>query len=143
MYYEILIYEVILVHFSFTLPLIRQCFFLFLFFPVSFFTFFLKPKQFCQYLFENLQKQQLRVILLNIYVFNLINFTKLFSLLATFFNTLVSKLLLILYDVASLNNVKSTFFISMLILTTLYNVKTMLLFSTSSFITLINVETTL
>ena len=64
-----------------TLPLIRQCFFLFLLFS------FFKPKLFHQYLFESLRKQQLRGILLNIYVFNLINFTKLCSLLATFFNT--------------------------------------------------------
>ena len=64
-----------------TLPLIRQCFFLFLIFS------FFKPKLFHQYLFESLRKQQLRGILLNVYVFNLINFTKLCSLLATFFNT--------------------------------------------------------
>ena len=64
-----------------TLPLIRQCFFLFLLFS------FFKPKLFHQYLFESLRKQQLRGILLNVYVFNLINFTKLCSLLATFFNT--------------------------------------------------------
>ena len=32
-------------------------------------------------------KEQLKCILLNIYVFNLINFTKLYSLLATFVNT--------------------------------------------------------
>ena len=64
-----------------TLPLIRQCFFLFLIFS------FFKPKLFHQYLFESLRKQQLRGILLNIYVFNLINFTKLCSLSATFFNT--------------------------------------------------------
>ena len=42
---------------------------------------------FYQHHFESLQKQQLRVILLNIYVFNLINFTKLCSLLGTFANT--------------------------------------------------------
>ena len=42
---------------------------------------------FYQYLLESLQKQQLRIILLNIYVFSLINFTKLCSLLATFVDT--------------------------------------------------------
>ena len=46
----------------------------------------MKPKLFYQYLFESLQRQQSRGLLLNIYVFNLINFTKLCSLLAIFFN---------------------------------------------------------
>ena len=87
MYYEILIYWALLAHFSFMLPLIRQCFFLFLLFSGFFFLFcfsflfFFKPKFFDQYLFESLRKQQLRDILLNIYVFHLINFTKLYSLL--------------------------------------------------------------
>ena len=167
-YYEILIYWVLLAHFSFMLPLIRQCFFLFLQFFCFIFYFF-KPKLFHQYLFESLQKQQLRVILLNIYVFNLINFTKLCSLLATFVNTqetfqrcfnvvvrmrwrrndgqcqinVETTLCMSTLKFTTLNNVKSTLPILMLILTTSGNVKTMLLFSTSSFITLINVETTL
>ena len=42
---------------------------------------------FYQYLFESLRKQQLRGVLLNIYAFNLVNFTKSCSLLATFTNT--------------------------------------------------------
>ena len=167
-YYKILIYWVLLAHFSFMLPLIRQCFFLFLQIFCFIFYFF-KPKLFHQYLFESLQKQQLRVILLNIYVFNLINFTKLCSLLATFVNTqetfqrcfnvvvrmrwrrndgqyqinVETTLCMSTLKFTSLYNVKSTLSISMLILTTSGNVKTMLLFSTSSFITLINVETTL
>ena len=62
-------------------------FFFFYFFSVLFFIFF-KQKLFYQYFLESLQKQQLRDILLNIHVFNLINFTKLYSLLATFVNTL-------------------------------------------------------
>ena len=52
-------------------------FYCFYFFPVFCFI-FLKPKLFYQYLFESLQKQQLRGILLNMYAFSLINFTKLF-----------------------------------------------------------------
>ena len=48
---------------------------------------FSKPKLIYQDLLESLRKQQLRGVLLNIYVFNLINFTKLCSLLATFVNT--------------------------------------------------------
>ena len=80
MYYEILIYWVLLPHFSFKLPLFRQCFF----FPSTIFFFI--------YLFfnrnlESLWKEQLKGILLNIYVFNWISFTKLYSLLATFVNT--------------------------------------------------------
>ena len=69
-----------------TLPLFRQCFFLFLLFSVFFFN-FVKPKLFYQYLFESLRKQQLRDIMLDMYVFNLITFIKLCSLLKTFFNT--------------------------------------------------------
>ena len=42
---------------------------------------------FYQYLFGSLQKQKSRGIQLNIYVFSLINFTKLSSLLTTFVNT--------------------------------------------------------
>ena len=61
----------------FTLPLIRQRFFLCLFFQFFFKLF--KQKLFYQYLLGSLRKQQLRDILLNIYFFNLINFTKLFS----------------------------------------------------------------
>ena len=87
MYYEILIYWVFLAHYSFTLPLIRQCFSLFLLFFLFSFLLFFKPKLFYLYLFESLQKQQLRGILLNICVFNLKNFTKLCSFLATFVNT--------------------------------------------------------
>ena len=55
----------------------------FTFFSVLFFIFF-EPKLFYQYLFESIRKQQLRGILLNMYVFNLISFTILCSLLATF-----------------------------------------------------------
>ena len=61
----------------FTLPLIRERFFLCLFFQFFFKLF--KQKLFYQYLLGSLRKQQLRDILLNIYFFNLINFTKLFS----------------------------------------------------------------
>ena len=133
------------------------------------FFFYYKAKLFYEYLSESLRKQQLRGILLNIYVFNLINFTKLCSLLATFVNTqetfqrcfnvvvrmrwrrndgqcqinVETTLCMSTLKFTTLNNVKSTLPISMLILTTSGNVKTMLLFSTSSFITLINVETTL
>ena len=170
-YYEILIYWVLLAHFSLTLPLFRQCFFLFLLFFCLFFFFFnfVKPKLFYQYLFESLQKQQLGGILLNIYVFNLINFTKLCRLLATFFNnqkTFKSCLSVVvrviwLRDVGqywinvettlrmytlkftTLYKVKLTLSISTLILTMLDNAETMLLIWTSSFTTLINVETTL
>ena len=126
---------------------------------------------FYQYLFETLRKQQLRGILLNTYVFNLINFTKLFSLLVIFvniqetfqhgLNILVSVIWrrdIRQYQIkveislgmsgsalkfSTLNNVKSKLLISTLILTTLDNVETMLFFATSSFITLINVEATL
>ena len=138
-----------------------------LFFYVLFFI-FLKPKLLYQYLFVSLQKQQLRGILLNIYVFNLTNSTKLCSLLTTFVNTqetfqrgLTVVTVMWRHDVGQCQinfetalyistlkftmpkNVKSTLSISVLILTTLDNVETMLLFSTSSFMTLINVETTL
>ena len=65
------------------LPLLH-CFFCFYFFSVLM---FFKPKLSYQYLFESLGNQQLGDILLNIYVFYLINFTKLCSLLATFVNT--------------------------------------------------------
>ena len=138
------------------------------FFSVLFFIFF-KPKLSHQYLFESLRKQQLRGILLIIYVFNLINFTKLCSLLAIFVNTReifqcclnVAVRVIWLRDIwqfqiivettfcismlkfTTLNNVKSTLFISTLILTTLDNVEAMLLFSTSSFTTFFNVKTTL
>ena len=106
-FYEILTYWVFLGHFSFTLSLIRQCFYYFYFLFCYFFILFY------QYLFESWQKQQLRGTLLNIYVFNLINFTKLYGLLATFVNTqetfnVVSTLLLGWYDVATLDKVKLT-----------------------------------
>ena len=100
-----------------------------------------------------------RGILLNIYVFNLMNFTKLFSLLATFANAqetyqrglnvvarviwrrhvgqcetnFEAKLLMSTMEFATLNNVKSTFTTSTFSI--LDKVETMLLFSTSSFIT--------
>ena len=122
-----------------------------------------------QYLFESLREQQLRGILLNMYVFNLENVTKLCSLLATFANTqetfqhglnvfvrvvwyrdvgqckikVETTLCMPVLKFATLNNVKSTLSISTLKLKTLDNAETILLFSTYSFITLINVETTL
>ena len=122
-----------------------------------------------QYLFESLQKLESRGILLNIYIFNLINLTKLFSLLATFVNTqeifqralnvvvrviwhcdggqcqinVEPTLCMLTLIFTTWNNVKSTLFISTLMLITLDNVETMLSFSMSSFITLINVERTL
>ena len=122
-----------------------------------------------QYLFESLREQQLRGILLNMYVFNLKNVTKLCSLLATFGNTqetfqhglnvffrvvwyrdvgqckikVETTLCMPVLKFATLNNVKSTLSISTLKLKTLDNAETILLFSTYSFITLINVETTL
>ena len=140
----------------------------FTFFSVLFFIFF-EPKLFYQYLFESIRKQQLRGILLNMYVFNLINFTKLRFFLAIFVSTQetfqcglsVVVRVIWLRDVGqcqsnvettlrmsalrftTLSNVKSTLSISTLILTTSDNVKIMPLFWTSSFITLINVETTL
>ena len=140
----------------------------FTFFSVLFFIFF-EPKLFYQYLFESIRKQQLRGILLNMYVFNLINFTKLRSFLAIFasaqetFQRGLSVVVRViwLHDVGqcqsnvettlrmsalrftTLSNVKSTLSVSTLILTTSDNVKIMPLFWTSSFITLINVETTL
>ena len=102
------------------------------------------------------------------YVFNLINFTKLCRLLATFFNTqktfqrclkvvvrviwlrdvgqyrinVETTLCMYTLKFTTLNNVTLTLSISTLILTTLDNAETMLLFWTSSFTTLINVETT-
>ena len=113
MQYEILIYWAYLAHFSFTLPLIRPRFFLFFLFFCFLFSFF-KLKYFYQYLFvESLRKQQLRGILLNIYIFNLMNFTKLWNLLKNSsiprktFNV-VSMLLLGWCDVATSDNVKST-----------------------------------
>ena len=122
-----------------------------------------------QYLFESLRKQQLRGILLIIYVFNLINFTKLCSLLAIFVNAreifqcclnvavrviwrrdiwqfqiiVETTFRISMLKFTTFNNVKSTLFISTLILTTLDNVEAMLLFSTSSFTTFFNVKTTL
>ena len=122
-----------------------------------------------QYLFESLRKLESRGILLNIYIFNLINFTKLCSLLATFANTqeifqrgfnvvvrviwhcdvgqcqinVEPTLCMSTMKFTTLNIVKSTFFISTLMLIALDNVETMLSFSMSSFITLINVETAL
>ena len=108
MYYEILIYWVLLADFSITLPLNGQCFFLFLHFFCFIFYLF-KPTLFYQYLLKSLRKQQFGGILLTIYVFNLINFTNLCSLLATFLNTqetfnVVSTLLW--YDAATLVMVK-------------------------------------
>ena len=138
-----------------------------MFFSVSL-LFFLKPKLFYQHLFESLRKQKLRGILLNIHVFNLINFKKLLILFAIFVNTqetfqhclnVVVRLiwrrdvgesqikvetnLRSNFKFTTLNNAKSTLSISTLILTTLDNFKMLLLFSTSSFTTLVNVETTL
>ena len=81
MYHEILIYWVLLAHFFLTLSSLRQFFF-------SVFIFnFIKPKLFYQYLYEILRKEQLRGILLNTYVLNMVNVTKLCSLSATFFKT--------------------------------------------------------
>ena len=103
------------------------------------------------------------------YVFNLINFTKLCSLLATFFNTqqtfklclnvvvrvirrhdvgqcqinVKTMLCMSTLKFTTLNNVELMLSISTLILTTLDNAETILLFPTLSFTTLINVETTL
>ena len=48
---------------------------------------YFKPNLFYRYFFESLRKQKLRASLLNIYVFNLINFKLLCTSLATFFNT--------------------------------------------------------
>ena len=76
MYNEILTYCDLLANF-FSYVMIIQVFFFN----------FVKPKLFYQYLFKSLRKQQLRGIMLNMYVFNLITFTKLCSLLTTFFNT--------------------------------------------------------
>ena len=135
---------------------LNNVFFLFL----LFFFKLLKPKLFYQYLFKSLQKQQLTGILLNMYVFNLVNFTNLCRLLATFFNTqktfqrcpnLVVRVIwlhnvgqyqinvetmLCVYTLkfTTLNNVTLTSSISTLILTTLDNAETMLFF--------VNVETT-
>ena len=120
-----------------------------------------------QYLFESSRKLQLRGILLNIYLFNLKNFTKLCPPLATFVNTqetfqrcvnvavkviwcrdvvlcqinVETTLCMPTLGFTTLNNVKSTLSISALILATLDNIGIMLLFSTLSFTTLINVET--
>ena len=132
------------------------------FFSVFFFLKnFVKPKLFYQYLFESLRKQQLRGILLNMYFFILINFTKSCRLLATFFKTnktfqhclnIVVKVIwlcdvgqcwikfettLCMYTLkfTTLNNVKLTLSVSKLILTTLDNAETMLLVWTSSFTT--------
>ena len=169
MYYEILTYWVLLVYFSFTLSLIRQCFFLYLLFFCFIYLFFFKPKLFYQYLFESLPKQQLRGILQNIYVFNLINFTRLCSLLVSFINTqetfqcglnvvvrliwrrnvrqsqvnVETLLCMSTLKFTTLNNVNLALPISVLILTTLDNFEKLLVFSTSSFTTLIKVETTL
>ena len=121
-----------------------------MFFSVLFF-FFFKPKLFFQHLFESLLKQQLRGILLNMYVFKLMNFTKLCSLLGAFVNTqetfqrcsnvavrviwrrdvrqchinVEATLCMSKLKFITLNNVKSTLSISTLILTTLDNVETM------------------
>ena len=137
-----LIYWVLLAHFPYTLPLISQCFSLF------YFVFF-KPKLRYQCLFESLRKQQLRGILPNIYVFNLISFTKLLSLSATSFNAqetfqrglnvvvrVISRRDVGQYQIkvettfcmstlkfTPLNNVKPTLSISILILTTLDSVE--------------------
>ena len=83
MYYETLICWFLLALFSLTLLLFRQCFFLLLLF-FCFFLNFVKPKLFCQYFFESLRKQQLRGILLNMYLFNFINFTNLCKLLCLY-----------------------------------------------------------
>ena len=137
------------------------CFFFFFFFFFFFSIFFFKPKLFYQYLFESLQKEQLRGILLNIYIFNLIILNN--ALLATFINNqeTFQRGPKVVFGViwrcdvgqsqiniettlkfTTFNNIKSTLSISTLILTTLDNVKAMLLVSTSSFIMLINIETT-
>ena len=163
MYYEILIYWVLLAHFYLSLPLF---FFLFVLFFLFYLFVFFKLKLFHQYLFESLRKLQLRNILLNIYVFNLIKFTKLCSLLVTFVNNqknfqcclnvavrvichrdvgqcqinVQTTLYMSMLKFKPLNNIKSTLSIWKLILTTLDKVETMLLLSMSSFIVLINVE---
>ena len=126
---------------------------------VSTFFLFFKPKLFCQYLFESLLKQQSRGILLNIYVFNFINFAELCSLLATFINTeeTFQRCLNIVVRVMSRRdlgqcqiNVETTLCMSKLKFTMLNNVKSTLSISTSklccstsSFTKLINVETAL
>ena len=66
------------------------CFYFFFVFCLNFF----KPKLFCQYFFETLRKQQARGIQLNRYAFSLITFTKLCSLLATFFKVVMKNLIL-------------------------------------------------
>ena len=141
-------------------------FFLFLLFFVLHFS---KPKLIYQDLLESLRKQQLRGVLLNIYVFNLITlqnyvvFQQHSSLLRKPFNVVSALFLGVIWrrDVGqcqinveitlfmstllftTLSNVKSTLSISTFILTTLGNVEAMFLFSTPSFTTLINVGTTL
>ena len=68
-----------------------------MFFFILFFCFlfnFLFNQNYFNHLFKNLWKQQLRFILLNMYVFNLITFTKLCSFLATFFKVFMKKLIL-------------------------------------------------
>ena len=80
----------LIAHFPLTLPLSRQCFFLLLFFSVFFSNFF-KPNLFDQCLFKSLRKQQLRRILLNMYVFKLISFNKLCSHLATCFSISINE----------------------------------------------------
>ena len=119
--------------------------------------------------FQKLRKAAIKRYSDKYIVFNLINFIKLCSLLATFVNTQETfqrGLSVVIMDIwrrevgqcqiivettlcmstlkfTTLNNVQSTLSISALILTRLDNVKTMMLFSTSSFITLINFEATL
>ena len=94
MYYEILFTELFqltfLLHYHYYHYLVLPLFLLFFFsgFCHCFFLFFnfVKPKLSYQHLFENLRKQQLRGILLNMYVFNLIRFSKLSRFLVIFFD---------------------------------------------------------
>ena len=140
-----------LVHFSFTLALIRQCFFLFLIFFCFVFYFF-KLKLFDQYLLENLWKQQLRGILLNAYIFNLINFMKLLSLLVKFNNTQETfqhYLNIVVRVIWHRNiwpcqiNIETMLCMSTLKYTTLNKIKSTMLFSTLMLTTLVNIETML
>ena len=88
---------------------------------------------------KSLRKQQLRDILLKVYVLDLINFTNLCSLLATFFNTLktfqhclnVAVRMIRRRDVGQRQiNVETTLCISTLKFTTLNNVRSTLSIST-------------
>ena len=147
-YYEILIYRVLLAPFSFALPLIRQCFFLFLLFLVFYFFY---TEIVLSVPFRKLRKAAAKRYSTTAFISTQETFQRGFNFVFRVIwlrdvgqcqINVETTLCMSTLKFTTLNNVTSKLSVSALILTTLEKVETMLLFSTSSFITLINVKTT-